>query len=148
MRRSGFTLIMAIFLLLAIAAMLGAMISYTSETSQKTTDIYMKEQAILLAKSATEYALLAISAHDRTATGNCISDIDTTYTAGGIRMFDINTSIRYFGLGSIAGCPNLAATIATPESNGTVIIDVTVTENSATRNLNPIRYHRRTIQKP
>ncbi len=147
-QRSGFTLIVAIFLLVALSSMMAIMISYTTQTSSQTKDIYLKEQAQLLAKSATEFALLAISGHDRTATGNCVNQINATYSPdSGSKLFDINTTIRYIGLGSIAGCSSLngAGAIATAESNGTVLIDVYVT---ATDTNPPIRYHRRTLQKP
>lgn len=146
MRRSGFTLIMAIFLLVALGGMLAAMLSYTTQTTQRGSDLFYKEQAKLLAKSATEFALLAIGAHDRTATGNCLSDINMSYSDNGEKLFDIRVSMRYFGLTTIT-CPSFGA-ITTPESEGTVLVDVTITGTDATSSSTPIQYHRRTIQKP
>lgn len=145
-KRQGFTLIMAIWVLVAMTSMMAIMLSYSSQTLQQTTQIYTREQAQLLAKSATEYALLAISAHDRTVSNDCINHINATFAPNGVTSFDINTTIRHIGFASLA-CNDLpgAETISTAESNGTVIIDTYVTS----RDLNPvIRYHRRTIQKP
>lgn len=151
--RKGFTLILGIFILVAVTSLMTLMISYNVQTLNQTTQIHSKAQAELLSKSATEYALLAISAHDRTLANDCINFINSSYSPGNIKMFDINTSIRYIGLGTLGGCNTVntfAGTILTPESNGTVIIDTYVSSNLA--NLIPgevaIRYHRRTIQKP
>ena len=137
---------MAIWVLVAMTSIMAIMLSYSSQTLQQTATIYVREQAQLLSKSATEYALLAISAHDRTLGNDCIDHINATFSPNNVTTFDINTTIRHIGLGALA-CNDLpgAENINTSESNGTVIIDTYVTS----RNVNPtIRYHRRTIQKP
>jgi hypothetical protein len=68
-------------------------------------------------------------------------------------MFDINITMQYVGFGSIgvnAGdCidyPGLE-NIATVETNGTVLMDVTVTSSNELNLTEPIRYERRTLQK-
>ncbi len=149
-QRRAFTLVMAIWILVAMTSMMALMLSFSSQTVNQTAQIYVKEQAQLLSKSATEYALLAISGHNRTA-GDCINYINSTYSPGGLTAFDINTSIRYIGLGALAGdCNDVtgALVINTPESNGTVIIDTYVTSKNQAAGDPIIRYHRRTIQKP
>lgn len=149
MRRSGFAMIMAILLLLFVAAMSAVMISLTAQSTKSKSDTLLREQAYFLARSATEYALLAISGHDRTATNSCINEINSQYLPDNVTpMFDINTTIWYVGLGGIANCNSIVGNINTPESNGTIILDVTVSSNDAYGLSEPITYHRRTMQKP
>lgn len=143
-RKSGFTLIMAIFMLVAIAGFMTLMLSYSSQNLKRTTDTYEREQAQLLARSATEYALLAISAHTRNLANGCISTINSTFNA-----FTISTKIHYMGLGALGtSCgANYVSTVDTPESNGTVIIDVLV-KTVVPDGEQGIIYHKRTLQKP
>lgn len=121
------------------------MLSFSSQSVSQTSDIYLKEQAIMVSKSATEYALLAISGKDRSA-GACINTIDGTFGSG----FDVHITIKYFGLGALADCASipLGGTLWTPESNGTVMIDVYVSQEGASYLHPGIAYHRRTLQKP
>lgn len=153
--RKGFTIIMAIWILVAMSSMMALMLSFTSQTLNQTTAIYTKEQAQLLSKSATEYALLAISGHARglPGAGTCVNQINSTYAPlpAGIIEFNINTTIKYIGLANLgAGCSSLpnAGAIGTPESIGTVLIDTYVTSVPRGAADPIIRYHRRTIQKP
>jgi hypothetical protein len=132
---------------IVLVATIGALaLSYTTQVGKQTSDIYLRTQAELLALSATEYAMLAISAHDIDAAGTCINRIDATHN----NMFDINITLRYFGndLPALhADCAVLDNTIATPDSNVTVMVDTVVTtrDNVGTER---IRIHRRTLQKP
>ncbi len=147
--RSGMALIMAIGFLVLIAGMMAVMLNMSSLSNKRTEHLYFTEQAQLLARSATEFALLAISGHDR-AGDSCIQTITSTYPAGN-PYFDINTTIRYIGLGAAGTCGANAYvnTITTTQSVGTVLVDVTVTSRDTALNLgNAIRFHRRTIQKP
>ena len=144
--RSGVAMIIAIAFLLITAVLMAIMINMTAQTTKRTGDIYFQEQAHLLAKSATEFALLAISGHNR-AGGNCLTNINSQYPgAGAAAIFDINTTIRYFGLNCVSN--SLTNTISTPESNGTIIVDTYVTTSSNVNLTEPIRFHRRTMQKP
>ena len=126
--------------MITVATLMVLMISLTSLTSKQTSDIYTNEQAKLLAKSATELALLAISGHNNSV--NCIDHIRFTFK----NSYEVNTSIFYIG-NNLPCNPShiLNNNISTPESNGTVIIDTYVEYNGSSE---PIRYHRRTLQKP
>ena len=130
-----------------MVTLMAMMVSTTAQSSKRGADLYFQEQAHLLAKSATEHALLAISGHDR-AGGTCVNQINSSYDGG---IYTITTNIRYIGLGGLGGCNQYtgAGAIATPESIGTVLIDVYVTLNAAAVNIpEDIRFHRRTMQKP
>ena len=126
--------------MITIATLMALMLSLTSTTTKQTSDIYVNEQTKLLAKSATELALLAISGHNNAI--NCIENINFTFE----NNYEVNTSIYYIG-NNLPCTPShlFSNTISTPESNGTVIIDTYVTFKGSSE---PIRYHRRTLQKP
>ena len=149
MKRSGFAMLMAIALLIIIATIMAISLSMSTTTTQRTTNEYLHEQAILLTSSATEYAVLAISGHDRVGNNNCINSINAVYPNVTNPMFDINITIGYVGFDSIGvaegDCTDYIDTILTPETNGTVLMDVVVTDHNLSSE--PIRYHRRTLQK-
>ena len=166
--RSGMALIMAIGFMVIIAGIMASMLNLTAITTKKTEHMFFKEQAQLLAKSATEFALLAISGHDRTNGGgannsSCVQTITSTYpatTATTVPFFNILTTIRYIGLNGAGGTcitngtnyipvANFTSNAVAPESDGTVLIDVYVTSIEANLNLGQsIAFHRRTLQKP
>jgi type II secretory pathway pseudopilin PulG len=129
----------AIIVIIIIGSLLVYTLNISSATTRQTSDLYAKEQVQILARSATEYTLLQISGTDY-STG-CYNGEVFTYNG-----FDINTSVSYIGTNFSTACARvLADPIATDESNGTAIIDVTVTYADDGK---LIRYHRRTLQKP
>ncbi len=148
MMRRGFGLITAIIILVAVAVLMTLMMSLSSASLKSTTDVYLKEQAELLARSAVEYTLLAISGHDNN--NSCIENINITYPDSTTPTHEANVSIYYFFDGAPAGCSHvLDGTIVTKESNMTALIDVTVrVDMNNTGITDPIVIHRRTIQKP
>jgi type II secretory pathway pseudopilin PulG len=147
--RKGFSLITALVFMILVATLGALALSLSTSSVKQTSDLYLREQAELLALSATEYALLAISAHDFTA--NCLNTINSTYTQDGTTtLFDINITLYYLGNGLPANCSTLTnnlTNIDTNDSNRTVIIDTIVSSANGITS-EPIRYHRRTIQKP
>ena len=146
--RRGFGIITAIIILVTVATLMTLMMSLSSSSVKTTLDLYLKEQAEILTRSATEYALLAISAHDNTV--NCIKNININYPTSVDPTHEINVTILYIG-NAIPNCTNhiLANNIDTNESNLTVIIDTVVSVNQANTGISePIQVHRRTIQKP
>ena len=150
--KNGIAMIMAIAVIVIIATLLALSISLTSQTSKKTTDVYIYEQAALLSHSAAEYALLRIS-QDNNSTNPCnftganfSPDIDGD---GNPDYYDINISVRYVYTNFPATC-NAAqqyTTVSTPEQNGSVLMDITVHVNDTTIASEPINYFRRTLQK-
>jgi len=138
--RRAFSMLTAIIVILLIGALLAYTLSISSATVRQTSDLYAKEQVQILARSATEYTLLQIGGTDFVTSG-CYNGQNFTYNG-----FDINTTVSYIGTGLPSSCTHvLADPIATDESNGTAIIDVTVTYTDDGK---LIRYHRRTLQKP
>ncbi len=153
--RSGFAMIMAIFFMIVIATLLSYMLSSTTETAKRTTNTYVNEQAQLIARSSVEYAILRVSGHNRagpdningTSDDNCTNGFNTQYSPNGNALLDVNVTIRYIGFGYAANCSDFIGTIQTAESNGTMLIDVYVSDSPGLMLSEPIRYHRRTLQK-
>lgn len=145
--RKGFSLVTAIIILVVISTLMASMISLSSTSAKSTVDIYLKEQADLLLKSATEYALLAISGHNNSL--NCIEKINILYPNGTTPTHEISVSMLYIGNG-IVNCSTIVANdVVTADSNLTIIVDTTVSVNQALTGITePIRVHRRSIQKP
>ncbi len=148
--RKGFGLITAIIILVVVSSLMAMMMSLSATSVKSTTDIYLKEQADLLLRSATEYALLAISAHDNSV--DCIQQINIAYpVAPPNHTHEANITISYLGTNLPIACGAVGDdnNLSTPESNLTAIIDTVVEVNQAyTQISEPIRLHRRTIQKP
>ena len=142
--RSGIAMIMAIAVILVLSTIMALTLQMTTQTTKQTVNDYLHEQAILLTRSATEYALLRISGRDRIANG-CLTTLTGTHN----QIFDIDISIRYIGL---AEC-NAAATyinranVDDIDSIGSAILDVVISVNDENVTTEPIRYHRRTLQK-
>lgn len=153
-RRSGFAMIMALSVIVIIATIMAISMSMTAQTTKRSTDLYIYEQAVLLSKSAAEYALLRIS-----QSAPCsISNLNFTPDLNGNGSttddyYDINITMRYIYTAP-SPCTNIPApggtdyfTISTPEQNGSVLMDISVSVNDTTVTSEPIRYFRRTIQK-
>ena len=141
--RKGFSLLTAIVFLVLVASISVLALFFSVQSSKQTTDIFLKTQAELLAKSGTEFAVLAMSGHDYSL--SCLENVNIEHN----NMFDINISIRYIGSGITCNASShiLANNISTNDSNRTVIIDTWVrTKDDIVSE--PIVMHRRSIQKP
>lgn len=149
-------MIAAIAVIVILSTIMALSLALNSQSAKRTTDVYLYEQAAILAKSAAEYSLLRI-AND----GPCSHHNDLHFQHDG--MYDINITNRYvytlnpdgttvcagLGLGNSDLAANTGYTfMANPDTNGTVIMDVTVSVPTTTNiTSEPIRYFRRTIQK-
>lgn len=140
--RKGFSLLTAIVFLVLVATISMLALTLSTQSAKQTTDIFLKNQAELLLRSGTEFAMLALSDHNYSS--SCLETINIEHND----MFDINVSIMYIGSGLPCNTTAiLANNIATDESNRTVIIDTIVTTRAGITT-EPIRMHRRSIQKP
>ena len=147
LRKSGFAMIMAITVIVIIATIMALSLALTSQTTKRTTDIYLYEQASLYAKAASERTLLQIAKD-----GACTHHNDLNYK---IDYYDVNITVNYMYTSPLpAGCindnsvnDNVFAIVTTPEENGSVLLDIAVSVNDKTITPEPIRYFRRTIQK-
>ncbi len=146
--RKGFGLLVAILIMMSVALLMTMMISYSTSSVKSTIDLYLKEQAEILTRNATEFALLAISGHENNQ--SCIEKIRINYPNALNPTHHADVNIWYIGNGIPVTCSHiLENNISTSDSNLTAIIDVVVTvDQNKTGISEPIRLHRRTIQKP
>jgi len=158
-QRDAFSLITAIFLILLMASVAAFVMNLSGKMVQETTSQYQKEQAVLLAKSYTELAIMSVMSNDRTTT--CISNINATdivpqgATAGVAQGYNVRTRIAFIGPATdISSCDNtreLGNPVTVSSDNLNIIVDVYV-EYKDINHPNPsvapfITYHRRTLQK-
>jgi uncharacterized membrane protein len=143
--RKAFGLITAIMFIVLVATIGALALSFSTQTNKQVVDVYLRAQAELLLRSATEYALLAISGNDRTI--KCLNKVEAKY-----QDFDISVKIQYIiATGkTYNGCDILADNIQTENSDVTVLLDtiVEIPKGKIGMNSEPIRLHRRTLQKP
>ena len=147
--RKGFGLITAIIILVIVSTLMTLMISLSATSVKQTSDMFFKEQAELLARSAAEFGLLAISGHENNLT--CIQNINITYPDSVNPTHEANLTLYYiYDKRPTPVCSNiLANNIDTNKSNLTTMIDVRVAViQSVVGNTEPIVMHRRTLQKP
>jgi type II secretory pathway pseudopilin PulG len=138
--RSAIAMIMAISVIVIISTIMALSLALTTQTTKRTADLYIYEQAVLLSKSAAEYALLQISLNPPCSQTNLNFSED---------YYDINVSMRYIYTvpSPCASSTDTYFSIATPEQNGSVLMDITVSVDNTTVVNEPIRYFRRSIQK-
>lgn len=143
-KRRGFAMILAIFVVVLVAMGGALLMRGGAQESKALGDKYLRAQAQLLAKSATEYAIMRIQDFN-TSGGDCLNQLDITVNdANGNAMFDTNISMLYSfrGAAPTGGTCNFLAENTGKET--TVLIDVTVVDrNLATE---PVRVHERSWQ--
>jgi hypothetical protein len=145
--KRAFAMFVALFVLVLVSTILAWSVSLSAQSSVNTTKVYLKEQAKLLLFSSTEFTLLALSGHDHNSEG-CLEQINMTYPENN-PFFDVNISISYIGQGLPCNADAiLDNSLVTAESNLTVMLDTVVTSNDTLGLSEPIRLHRRTLQKP
>jgi type II secretory pathway pseudopilin PulG len=152
--RPAFSMITAIFVI-AIMASVGAFVmNLSGKMIQETTAQYRKEQAILYAKSYTEYAIMAATA--QSCIRNITSDIDGTQAqvkAG--QGYHVHVHVQYLGANST--CTDKIGTSNVTNPDTVILIDTFVhyrdPESPAAIaglawSADPgITYHRRTLQR-
>ena len=141
--RKAFSLLTAIVMIVLMSAVAALVFNISGKTTKETSTQYRKEQAILLAKSYTEYAILAIQGHN-IANNGCLQTITAqvnTTTLGGANAagaingegYLITVRIQYLDVNNInnipGGCPaalvdDIVAGLF--NNNPTVLIDVNV----------------------
>ena len=153
--RKAFSMITAIIVVLLMAAVGAMVMSLSGKMVKETTTQFQKEQAILLAKSYTEFAVMAVSANgDRQ--NNCINTIQSIPNTPILGLYTIRINIAY--LSNSEELPNnlktdncgrvLRSNIEDPKSPLSIIVDAYVKyKDPDNRNDQTITYHRRSLQK-
>ena len=156
-KREAFSMITAIFVILLLASVGAYIMNVSGKVVQETTAQYRKEQAILYAKSYTEYAIMAATSEQcvRKITANL--DGTQTQVKQGQGYF-VDVRIQYLGSNSL--CPNSInqGKIQDNEAiNNIILIDTYVRyrdpDSIAAKNGLPwsqdsgMTYYRRTLQR-
>ncbi len=160
--RKAFSMITAIFVIVLMATVGGFIMNLSGKMIQETTAQYRKEQAILYAKSYTEYGIMAATA--QTCIRNITSDIDgdQTQTKNG-QGYHVEVKIQYLGNTSACGNKIGSTAIVRPNAIDNIILVDTYVHyrdpehpdaisgaawGTPTANYKPgITYHRRTLQR-
>ena len=102
--KKGFSLILAIIFILLVAS-IGALSMAISSSSAKTSvNLFIHEQAKLLADGAAEYAIMTVQQNFATT---CVDEIEINYPNEDSPTFKANISITYIGDGvTIQHCAN------------------------------------------
>ena len=145
-KRKAFSMFTAIVIIILMSTVAMLVMSLSGKLVKETTAQYQREQAFLLANSYTEYAVMAVTANDRSA-GNCLSSI-----FGTIDGYSARIHIAYIGspaiIGTCEGTRKLSEGVITNNTPLTIIIDAYIDYDDLD---NPggskITYHRRTVQK-
>ena len=103
--KKGFSLILAIIFSLLVAS-IGALSMAISSSSAKTSvNLFIHEQAKLLADGAAEYAIMKVQQNNFATT--CVDEIEINYPNDTSPTFKANISITYIGDGeTIKNCTN------------------------------------------
>ncbi|MCH9741472.1 MAG: type II secretion system protein [Epsilonproteobacteria bacterium] len=158
--RAAFSMLTAVFTIVIMASLTAMIMNVTGKTIKETTQQYQKEQAMLLARSYTEQAILYATHYDRVGNANCVETIKSTF-GDSANLYKITTNIQYIGNNDLipVGCKGTQwATINNLGFDATIslIIDVYVEYKDFDHPLNLdadntndvfITFHRRTLQK-
>lgn len=149
--KKGFSLLTAIMFIVLVSTLGALALSFVTQTDKQTKDTYVQSQAEILLRSATEFGVLAMSAHQINVANGCLNTINIDYPNNTpTHTFDITINIRYFGNGLPAGCNtvNGGNGVVSPDIRRVALMDVFVQTNpNANLVAEPIRLHRRTLQK-
>ena len=153
--RPAFSMITAMFTVVIMASITAMVMNTASKIVQSTTAQYQREQAMLWAKSYTEFAVMTVMSNDR-RNNTCITtidaDIDSPLNGLGYR---VRTNISFIGSNAeLNTCPLNVLNILdinTPRSTLNVIVDVYIDYRDINHpdiaNAPWITYHKRTLQK-
>lgn len=98
--KKGFSLILAIIFILLVASIGALSMSISSSSAKTSVNLFIHEQAKLLADGAAEYAIMKVQQNNFAAT--CVDEIEINYP-----NFRANISITYIGDGeTIKNCTN------------------------------------------
>ncbi len=146
-RRRGFSILTALFIIILMSSVGALIANLSTKSTTSAVNQYQKVQAVLLAKSYTEYAIMVITSQDRTT--GCIQTLNGTYNAGGDNTFTVTVDIKYLGNATDLGlCPGTtAATLDTLNVTLDTYIRYKDLNTLLGNNAPLITYHRRTLQK-
>gem|GEM_PF-2960796 len=137
--RNGSALLLVLAFVIIMAVIGAIALSFSGTASQHTRSAFMDVRAKLMARAGTEFALMAIEAHD--FTDSCLKQVNLDTPA-----FDINMTFHYFMTNCGKCGSEFCSQIQTSETNGSVLIYTSVTPKL--HDLFQVRTFRISIQNP
>ena len=147
--RKAFSMITAIIVIVLMATVAVFILNLSGKMVKGTTAQFQREQSMLLAKSYTEYAIMAVTANEQNTT-NCLNNITGAYPVSNpIYNIDVNISYIANNTTDISNCAKKLSTTATTEKSPlNIIVDVFVSYTDLDHpDDQNITYHRRSLQK-
>jgi len=142
--KKAFSMITSIIVIVLMATVAVFIMNLSGKMVKSTSVQFQHEQSILLAKSYTEYAIMAVTANQHDSS-NCLNTITGTYG-----VYNVQVDISYIGDTTInTSCARILSNASTtPKSPLNIIVDAFVSypDNDHPDDLN-LTYHRRSIQK-
>ena len=139
--RKSFSMLITIVFIVVMSVIGYMIIKFSSSSTSHVSRSFMDTRAELMLKSATEYAILALQGHNFNST--CLNKINMDDN-----LFDINVTYHYFttdecnsSVFSHCKCSH----IQTPDTNGSVLVYVTVTSKNPNFYIRKTRF---TLQNP
>ena len=159
-QRKAFSMLTAIVVIVTMAVIAAYVTSTAGKSIKITTDQYRTEQAMFLAKSYTEYAIMAVSADARegaAGSDTCLRDINSDVLKGiGTAAnpnsgYQVRVRLFYIGSGAIvdscAGTRVLSNAVAENTTPLNIIVDVHVRYRDLNDMNKVLTYHKRSLQK-
>ncbi len=124
-QRKAFSMITAIFIIVLMATITVFIMNISGKMVKETTVQYQREQAMLLAKSYMQYAVLAVTANEHNSS-NCLDSISGGF--GGANGYQVDVNISYIGDSNLVSgsCANKLSTSVTDKSPLNIVVDVFV----------------------
>jgi len=152
-KRSGFAMILAIFIVVLIALGGTMLLGRVSIGVKSVEDSYIRTQVEYLAESATEFAVMR--AQDFNTSGpNCLNELNITVEdSTGVNVYDIAVRLQYSFAGARPAnnqCNTLDEnTSGIITNHGAMVLVDTEVKTSPTANIStePIRVFKRSWQK-
>ncbi|MBT8343427.1 MAG: type II secretion system protein [Sulfurovum sp.] len=143
--RKAFSMLTAIIVIILMATVAAFIMNLSGKMVKGTMAQFQREQSMLLAKSYTEFAIMAVTANEHN-TSNCLNNISGSYG-----IFNVDVNISYIGNTDLdASCRILSNAVTNIKSPLNIVVDVFVSYDDLDNPSSPppkITYHRRSLQK-
>lgn len=145
--KKGFSLIMAIFFVVLVATLGMMSLRFSTQSVKQSVDVYLREQAELYAMSATELTVMAMQKTDYS--NSCFTNItynfDDNFQAV-VNVFYLDNALPQCNGQKTGNSSGYSQNIRGGYDN-VALLDVVVTSVPGASS-EPIRFHRRTVQRP
>ena len=146
--KKGFSLIAAIFFIILISTIALTSLSIATMSAREAPNILLNQQAELLARSATEYAIMNIQQNDyNKGCPDSVKEINLNYPSKS-PIFNVKVQIYY--LNSALPCDKNVISSSTALADNYKLASIIDVHVASVGNIGsaPIKFSRRTLQIP